>query len=271
MIANIRPSGEYLMEDFYYSGGLKALLKELGEMLNLDAMTVTGKTLGENIVTAKRTNPEVIRSLDNPVSSMGGTAILTGNLAPTGAVIKPTAAEAHLLKHTGRAVVFKSISDMGKRVNDESLDVDENCVLVLQNAGPQGAPGMPEWGMLPIPNKILRKGVRDMVRISDARMSGTSYGACVLHVSPESYIGGPLALVRDGDMIELDVPERKLNLLVSDEELAKRRAEWKQPPPHYGRGYGALHAQHVTQADKGCDFDFLQFGPETPEPEAHEQ
>jgi len=271
MIANIKPSGEYLMEDFYYSGGLRALLKELGERLNLDAMTVNGKTLGENIALAKRTNPEVIRSLNNPVSEMGGTAILTGNLAPTGAVIKPTAAQPHLLKHTGRAVVFSSISDMAQRVNDESLDVDENCVLVLQNAGPQGAPGMPEWGMLPIPNKILKKGVRDMVRISDARMSGTSYGACVLHVSPESYIGGPLAFVRDGDMIELDVAERKLNLLISDEEMAKRKAEWKQPAPHYGRGYGALHAQHVTQADKGCDFDFLQFGPETPDPEAHEQ
>src|SRR5882724_7416808 len=271
MIANIKPSGEYLMEDFYYSGGLRALLKELGEMLNLDTMTVNGKTLGENIAPAKRTNPEVIRSLNNPVSEMGGTAILTGNLAPTGAVIKPTAAQPHLLKHTGRAVVFKNIGDMGKRVNDESLDVDENCVLVLQNAGPQGAPGMPEWGMLPIPNKILKKGVRDMVRISDARMSGTSYGACVLHVSPESYIGGPLAFVRDGDMIELDVPARKLNLLISDEEMAKRKTEWKQPAPHYERGYGALHAQHVTQADKGCDFDFLQFGAPTPDPEAHEQ
>jgi dihydroxy-acid dehydratase len=269
MTANLRPSGQFLMEDFYYAGGLKALLKEIGDLLNLDCLTVSGRTLGENIQTARISNSEVIRSIDNPVSAKGGTAILYGNLAPNGAVIKPTAAEPRLLQHTGAAVVFKDYNDLAARINDEDLIVDENSVLVLQNAGPLGGPGMPEWGMLPIPQKLLRQGVRDMVRISDSRMSGTAYGACVLHVSPESYVGGPLALVRQGDQIELDVPNRRLHLQVSDEELAQRRSAWQPPERRYGRGFGALYAAHVTQAEQGCDFDFLHAGTETPEPEIH--
>ncbi|MGH9836530.1 MAG: dihydroxy-acid dehydratase, partial [Blastocatellia bacterium] len=270
MIANIRPSGQqYLMEDFYYAGGLRALLAQIRELLHPDCSTVNGKTLGENIAGAKVCNADVIRSLDNAVAPQGGTAILYGNLAPNGAVIKPTAAEKRLLQHTGRAVVFKDYNEMAARIDDENLDVDENSVLVLQNAGPLGGPGMPEWGMLPIPKKLLKRGVRDMVRISDARMSGTSYGACVLHVAPESYIGGPLAFVRDRDLIELDAPNRKLNLRISEEELAKRRAEWVKPERRYERGFGALFSEHVTQADRGCDFDFLSAGAETPEPEIH--
>ena len=269
MVANIRPSGQYLMEDFYYAGGLKALLKEIRELLHLDCLTVSGGTLGANIQSARVCNPEVIRSLDNPVSVKGGTAILYGNLAPNGAVIKPTAAERRFLQHTGRAVVFQDYNDLMARINDQDLIVDEDSVLVLQNAGPLGGPGMPEWGMLPLPEKLLKKGVRDMVRISDARMSGTAYGACVLHVSPESYAGGPLAFVRDDDLIELDVRNRRLHLHVSDEELRRRRAGWKIPERRYERGFGALYAAHVTQADQGCDFDFLHAGAETPEPEIH--
>jgi len=267
MIANLRPSGQFLMEDFYYAGGLRALLNEIRDFLNLDALTVTGRTLGDNLQSARITNTEVIRPLDNPVSQKGGTAILYGNLAPDGAVIKPTAAEPHLLQHSGPAVVFKDYQDMTARIDDEDLVVDENSVLVLQNAGPLGGPGMPEWGMLPIPKKLLTKGVRDMVRISDARMSGTSYGACVLHVAPESFAGGPLAFVRDGDLIELDVAKRKLNLCVDDSEMARRRAAWQPEPPRYTRGFGALYTAHVTQADQGCDFDFLHAGGETGEPE----
>jgi dihydroxy-acid dehydratase len=269
MIANLRPSGEYLMEDFYYAGGLRALLKQISDLLNLDCLTVSGETLGVSIQAANVRNDQVIRSLDNPVSRSGGTAILYGNLAPNGAVIKPTAAEPRLLQHTGRAVVFRNYNDLAARIDDEALIVDQDSVLVLQNAGPLGGPGMPEWGMLPIPRKLLQQGVRDMVRISDARMSGTSYGTCVLHVSPESFVGGPLALVRDGDTIELDVQARKLNLQVSDDELAKRRAQWRPGPSHYDRGFGALYAAHVTQADRGCDFDLLEAGAETPEPEIH--
>src|SRR5215471_5176891 len=270
MIANIRPSGQrYLMEDFYYAGGLPALLNQIGSLLHLDCLTVNGGTLGENIAGAKVHNDDVIRSTDNPVAPQGGTAILYGNLAPDGAVIKPTAAEKRLHRHAGRAVVFKDYNDMAARIDDESLEVDEDSVLVLQNAGPLGGPGMPEWGLLPIPRKLLKKGVRDMVRISDARMSGTSYGACVLHVAPESYAGGPLAFVRDGDLIEMDVAGRKLDLLISEEEMARRRAEWAPPPPRYERGFGALFSRHVTQADQGCDFDFLHAGAETPEPEIH--
>src|SRR3989440_2379166 len=269
MIANIRPSGEYLMEDFYYAGGLRALLKELRESLNLDCLTVSGQTLGRNIESGRVVNREVIRSVSNPVSAKGGTAILYGNLAPNGAVIKPTAAEPRLLQHTGPAVVFKDYNDLGARINNVDLVVDENSVLVLQNAGPLGGPGMPEWGMLPIPQKLLVKGVRDMLRISDARMSGTAYGACVLHVSPESYLGGPLALVRDGDLIELDVTNRRLQLHVSEEELTTRRAAWQPPSRHFSRGFSALYAAHVTQAEQGCDFDFLHAGAETPEPEIH--
>jgi len=269
MIANIRPSGEYLMEDFYYAGGLRALLKEIGALLDLNCSTASGACLGADIDSARVFNSRVIRSLADPVSSSGGTAILYGNLAPNGAVIKPTAAEPRLLTHKGRAVVFSDYNDLAARIDDDALDVDEDSVLVLQNAGPVGAPGMPEWGMLPIPKQLLKKGVRDMVRISDARMSGTAYGACVLHVSPESYVGGPLAFVRDGDLIELDVPNRRLHLDVSDAELALRREKWTAPPARYDRGFGALFAAHVTQADKGCDFDFLHAGDETPEPEIH--
>jgi dihydroxy-acid dehydratase len=266
MVANLRPSGQYLMEDFYYAGGLRALLKEIRDLLHLDCATVSGATLGQNIEPARLCNPEVIRSTKNPVSASGGTAILYGNLAPDGAVIKPTAAEPRLLNHVGPAVVFKSYDEMLAGIDREDLVVDENSVLVLQNAGPLGGPGMPEWGMLPIPKKLLRQGVRDMVRISDARMSGTSYGACVLHVSPESFVGGPLQFVRDGDLIELSVTNRKLDLRVSADELARRRAEWKPQPPRYERGFGALYTAHVTQAHLGCDFDFLNREGDTPEP-----
>jgi dihydroxy-acid dehydratase len=269
MIANLRPSGEYLMEDFYYAGGLRALLKQVSGLLKLEALTVSGETLGQNIEGAQVNNDEVIRAIDKPISASGGTAVLYGNLAPNGAVIKPTAAEPRLLKHSGRTVVFKDYNDLAARIDDEELQVDADSVLLLQNAGPLGGPGMPEWGMLPIPRKLLKQGVRDMVRISDARMSGTAYGACVLHVSPESYVGGPLALVKDGDVIELDVAARKLELKVSDAELAQRRENWKPQPPRYDRGFGALYAAHVTQADKGCDFDVLEFGSETSEPEIH--
>ena len=269
MIANLRPSGEYLMEDFYYAGGLRALLKQLFSLLELDALTVSGETLGRNIEAARVFNEEVIRSLAHPVSASGGTAVLYGNLAPDGAVIKPTAAESRLLQHVGPAVVFKDYDDLLARIDDEALAVDKDSALVLKNAGPLGGPGMPEWGMLPIPRKLLAQGVRDMVRISDARMSGTSYGACVLHVSPESFIGGPLALVREGDLIELNVAERKLELRVGEEELRARRAHWKPGPPHYQRGFGALYAAHVTQADKGCDFDFLEAGAGTSDPAIH--
>ncbi len=270
VLANVRPSGtNYLMEDFYYAGGLRALLAEIRDLLNLDCLTANGKTLGENIAGAKVYNADVIRPRDNPLAKSGGLVVLRGNLAPDGAVIKPAAAEPHLLRHTGRAVVFENYNDMVARIDDAELDIDETCVMVLKSAGPLGGPGMPEWGQLPIPKKLLAKGVRDMVRISDARMSGTSYGACVLHVAPESFAGGPLAFVRDGDLIELDVEKRKLELKVSDAELARRRAAWKQPKIVYERGYGALYAQHITQANEGCDFRFLHAGAPTPDPEIH--
>jgi dihydroxy-acid dehydratase len=269
-LANIRPAGErYLMEDFYYAGGLRALLAELGDLLDGSCLTVNGRTLGENVAGARIYDHDVIRTRANPLFATGGLVALRGNLAPDGAVIKPTAAEPRLLKHTGKAVVFRDYNHMNQRIDDENLDVDENSVLVLQNGGPLGGPGMPEWGQLPIPKKLLRKGVRDMVRISDARMSGTSYGACVLHVAPESYVGGPLALVRDGDLIELDVGARRLELKVDGAELARRRTAWRRPPRRYARGYGALFEAHVTQADKGCDFDFLHAGAPTPDPEIH--
>src|ERR1044071_156177 len=269
VLANVRPSGQFLMEDFYYAGGLRALLKQLGDLLHLDCATVSGRTLGENISGAKVCNAEVIRTRERPLSEEGGRGILFGNLAPNGAVIKAGAAEKRLLRHTGPAVVFEDYNDMAARIDDEQLEVNEDSVLVLRNAGPLGGPGMPEWGMLPIPKKLLEQGVRDMVRISDARMSGTSYGACVLHVAPESAIGGPLMFVRDGDLIELDVQERRIHLRVSDEELARRRAAWRPPERREARGYGSLFAEHVTQADRGCDFDFLHAGPRTPEPEIH--
>jgi dihydroxy-acid dehydratase len=269
VLANIRPSGKYLMEDFFYAGGLPALLKTLGDLIDGSPMTVFGRTLGENIADARVWNDEVIRPRDKPLVAHSGLAVLKGNLAPQGAVIKPPAMEARLQKHIGRAVVFANYDEMARRIDDPDLDVDADSVIVLQNAGPQGAPGMPEWGQLPIPKKLLQQGVRDMVRISDARMSGTSYGACVLHVTPESFVGGPLALVRSGDRIELDVPARKLDLLVDDAEMERRRAAWKPPRPHFHRGFGTLYLKHVTQADKGCDFDFLEGGAATPEPEIH--
>ncbi|CAE6851387.1 MULTISPECIES: L-arabinonate dehydratase [Paraburkholderia] len=260
VLANIRPTGAYLMEDFFYAGGLPAMLAELGDLIDRSQKTVNGRTLGENLEGATIFNDQVIRRRSAPLLPNNGLAVLRGNLAPDGAVIKPGAAEPRLLVHTGRAVVFKDYNDMAARIDDEALDIDETCVIVLQHAGPVGAPGMPEWGQLPIPRKLLQKGVRDMVRISDARMSGTSYGACVLHVAPESFVGGPLALVQSGDLIELDVPRRKLNMLVAEEELARRRAAWVRPEPRFTRGYGALHQAHVLQANKGCDFDFLQRG-----------
>ena len=268
-LADIRPSGRWLMEDFYYAGGLPALLNELGDSLHRDAVTVSGKTLGEDIDGADIWNEEVIRRKSAPLSEEGGLAVLRGNLCPDGAVIKQSACDPALLKHRGPAIVFKDYNDMAARIDDPDLDVTAGSVIVLQQAGPQGGPGMPEWGMLPIPKKILETGVRDMVRISDARMSGTSYGTCVLHVAPESWVGGPLALVRDGDMIELDVPGRRLHLDVSDDELAARFAAWVPPTRKFERGFGALYANHITQADKGCDFDVLMGTMVTPEPEIH--
>ncbi|ARU29065.1 L-arabinonate dehydratase [Cellvibrio sp. PSBB006] len=273
ILANLRPAGHYLMEDFYYAGGLPALLNNLRDLLDLQQKTITGKTLGENIEGAKVFNEDVIRTRENPLATSDGIAVLRGNIAPNGAVIKPPAAEPHLLKHTGKAVVFESYADMAARIDAPDLDIDEHSIIVLKNAGPQGAPGMPEWGQLPIPQKLLARGVRDMVRISDARMSGTSYGACVLHVAPESYIGGPFAFVQNGDLIELDVPARKLNVLISDAEMAARQARWVAPEPKFERGYGKLYQRHVSQADKGCDFDFLETIPvkhlDAGEPEIH--
>jgi dihydroxy-acid dehydratase len=269
LIANIRPAGAFLMEDFFYAGGLRALLAEIGDLLAQDERTVNGRTLGENIAGAEVFNRDVILPRAKALVASGSLAVLRGNLAPDGAVIKPAAAEAHLLRHTGPAIVFADYNDMAARGDDPDLPVTKDSVLVLKHAGPLGAPGMPEWGQLPIPKKLLAQGVRDMVRISDARMSGTSYGACVLHVAPESFVGGPLALVQDGDLIELDVAARRLELKVNDEELARRRAAWKRPPPRYARGFGALYQRHVTQADAGCDFDFLEAGAPTPDPEIH--
>ena len=269
LLADLRPSGRFLMEDFYYAGGLRALLAEIRDLLALDEKTVNGRTLGENIAGAETYNAEVIRKRTNPIVASGSLAVLRGNLAPDGAVIKPSAADQKLLKHTGPAIVFEDYNDMAARIDDPDLAVTADSVIVLKNAGPKGGPGMPEWGQLPIPKKLLQKGVRDMVRVSDARMSGTSYGACVLHVAPESWIGGPLALVHDGDVIELDVPGRALNLKVSDAELANRRAAWKAPAPRFARGYGRMFAEHITQANEGCDFEFLEGTAPTPEPEIH--
>ena len=269
VIANIRPSGDtYLMEDFYYAGGMPALIKTLSDHLHLDAMTVNGQTLGENVATAQVHNADVIRPLDRPLYAEGALAVLKGNIAPAGAVIKPSACAPHLRQHTGPAMVFDSYPEMKAAVDDENLDITADHVLVLRNAGPQGGPGMPEWGQLPIPRKLLAQGVRDMVRLSDARMSGTSYGACILHVSPEAFIGGPLALVKNGDLITVDVPARRLHLEVSDEVLAQRRAQWRAPKPRYERGYGWMFSRHILQADQGCDFDFLEtaFGGPVDEP-----
>jgi dihydroxy-acid dehydratase len=269
LLANLKPSGKFLMEDFYYAGGLRALLGRITDLLDLSCTTVNGRTLGDNIEGAEVFEADVIRARNDPLSATGGTAVLRGNLAPDGAIIKPTAAEPRLLSHRGPAVVFDNIDDLYARIDDEDLEVDADSVLVLRNAGPLGGPGMPEWGQLPIPKKLLRQGVRDMVRISDCRMSGTSFGACVLHVAPEAAAGGPLALVHDGDMITLDVERRELRLQVSDEDLALRRRAWSPPQPHYERGYGALYLQHVTQANRGCDFDFLHAGRPTPEPKIY--
>jgi dihydroxy-acid dehydratase len=269
VVANLRPSGEYLMEDLYDAGGLPALLNRIRHLLHADCLTINGKTLGENVAGAEVIDPKVILPPDQPLSRAGATFILRGNLAPDGCVIKPTAAEPRLLRHTGPAVVFEDYADLKKRIDDEALDVTADSVLVLKAGGPLGAPGMPEWGMLPIPRKLLKQGVRDMVRISDARMSGTSYGTCVLHVSPESAVGGPLALVRTGDLIELDVQARRIHLHVSDAELASRRAEWKPPEQRYTRGYAALFGQESTQAHEGCDFKFLHAGKATPEPDIY--
>jgi dihydroxy-acid dehydratase len=260
VIANLRPSGAYLMEDFYYAGGLRAFLVQLGSAIDGSQRTVNGKTIAENIEGAKVYNEDVIRPVTKPLVESDGLAVLYGNIAPKGAVIKPAAMEQHLRKHTGRAVVFKDYNDMSARIDSPDLEVDKDSVIVLQSAGPQGAPGMPEWGQLPIPQKLLKQGVRDMLRISDARMSGTSYGACVLHVTPESHVGGPLALVKDGDMISIDIEARGINMLVSDDEIAKRKAAWIKPIPKFTRGYGVLYLKHIQQADTGCDFDFLEPG-----------
>ncbi len=259
VIGNVRPTGStYLMEDFYYAGGIRGLMGNMKEHLHLDCLTVTGKTLGENIEGAKIYNDDVIRPLSNPIYAEGSLAVLHGNLAPDGAVIKPAAMDQRFLKHSGPALVFDDYPSMKKAVEDESWDITADHVLVLRNAGPQGGPGMPEWGMLPMPKKLLKEGHRDMLRLSDARMSGTSYGACVLHVSPESYIGGPLALLRTGDIITLDVEARSIHMEVSEAELEARRAAWVAPAKRYERGYGQMFSQHIQQANEGCDFDFLR-------------
>jgi dihydroxy-acid dehydratase len=267
VIANLMPSGEYLMEDFFYAGGLPGLLSRLKGYLHLDQRNVNGRTLGENLDGVEIYNEDVIRPLDNPINDRGTIAVLKGNLCPNGAVIKPSAASPGLLQHRGQALVFEDHGQMSAMIDNPALEVDANTVLVLKNAGPQGGPGMPEWGGLPIPRKLLQQGVRDMVRISDARMSGTHFGTCVLHVAPESFVGGPLAVVQTGDWIELDVPNRSLNLCVDDDELAQRLVARKAPAAKFPRGYGAMFSSHVTQADQGCDFDFLQGNDAIDEPE----
>ena len=270
VLANVRPSGDtYLMEDFYYAGGLLGLMSRMREHLHLGAATVTGKPLGENIEGAKVFNDDVIRTTDTAIYAEGALAVLRGNIAPNGAVIKPSACAPHLQQHTGPALVFDDYATMKAAVEDPDLNVTAEHIMVLRNAGPQGGPGMPEWGMLPIPTKLVKQGVRDMLRLSDARMSGTSYGACILHASPEAYIGGPLALVQTGDLITVDVPARRIHLEVSDAELERRRAAWVPPPPRFERGYGWMFSRHILQADQGCDFDFLEtgFGAPVPEPD----
>jgi dihydroxy-acid dehydratase len=269
VIANIRPSGEtYLMEDFFYAGGMRALMTRLRDHLDLGCLTVTGRTLGENIEGAEVHNADVIRPLSDPIYAEGALAVLRGNLAPDGCVIKPSACDPRFLKHSGPALVFNDYPSMKAAIDSDDLDVTPDHVLVLRNAGPLGGPGMPEWGMLPIPRKLVRQGVRDMVRLSDARMSGTSYGACILHVAPEAFIGGPLALVETGDRISLDVAARSLTLDVPDAELERRRTRWTPPAPRYERGYGWMFSRHIRQAHEGCDFDFLEtaFGRPVDEP-----
>lgn len=270
VIANVRPSGkEYLMEDFFYAGGLRALMAQLGDKLDLSVTTVTGETLGEGLKGAVVYNDDVIRPLSNPVYHEGSLAVLKGNLAPDGAVIKPAACDPKFHKHSGPAIVANSYAELKTIIDDIDYPMTPDNVLVLRNAGPQGGPGMPEWGMIPMPKALMKDGHRDMVRLSDARMSGTSFGACVLHVAPESYVGGPLAFVENGDIIELDVENRTLNLQISEAEMQKRKAAWVAPEPKYERGYGYLFSKHIEQADKGCDFDFLrsEFGGPTPDPE----
>jgi dihydroxyacid dehydratase/phosphogluconate dehydratase len=269
VIANIRPSGDkYLMEDFYYAGGLLGLMSRLKPHLDLTQLNASGQTWAESLEGAAVRNDDVIRPLDKAIYQEGALAVLKGNLAPNGCVIKPCACDPRLLRHTGPAMVFDSYDELKRNIDRVDLDVSADTVLVLRNAGPQGGPGMPEWGMLPIPAKLVQQGVRDMVRISDARMSGTSYGACILHVAPESYVGGPLALVRTGDTITVDVPRRTLSLNISDAEMARRRAQHGPLAPRYGRGYGWMFSRHIKQANEGCDFDFLEtgFGVLVPEP-----
>jgi dihydroxy-acid dehydratase len=256
-VVNVKPSGEYLMEDLFEAGGVPAVMNEIRSLLNLDCVTATGRSLGENIADAKALNRDVIRTASQPLSAEGGIAILNGNLAPDGAVIKQTAASAHLLQHRGPAYVFESRDQMAAEIDRDNLPVDENTVLVMKNGGPKGAPGFPEWGHLPMPKKLLERGATDMVRISDARMSGTSFGTVVLHVAPESAIGGPLAIVRTGDEIVLDVAQRRIDVVLTDEEIRRRLNAFTPPPPRYERGYGRLFLEHVTQANLGCDFDFL--------------
>lgn len=261
VIANVRPSGDtYLMEDFHYAGGLLALMTRIMPFLHLDAITASGRTVGENLAGAAVYNDDVIRPLDRPIYAEGALAVLRGNLAPDGAVIKPSSCSPRFLRHSGPALVFDDYPTLKAAVEDEHLDVTQDHVLILRNAGPLGGPGMPEWGMLPIPKKLLEQGVRDMLRISDARMSGTSYGACVLHVAPEAHLGGPLALVHSGDVVTIDVPARRLDVALSDEELARRHSAWIAPVPRYERGYGWIAARHIKQAHEGCDFDFLETG-----------
>ena len=269
VIGNVRPSGaSYLMEDFFYAGGVRALMNEISEHLRLDCLTVSGRTIGENIAGAKVFNDDVIRSTKNPIYAEGSLAVLRGNLAPDGCVIKPAAMDQRFLKHSGPALVFDDYPSMKKAVDGESLDITADHVLVLRNAGPQGGPGMPEWGMLPMPKKLLKQGHRDMLRLSDARMSGTSYGACVLHVAPESFVGGPLALLHTGDIVSIDVPARSIRMEVGEAEFARRRAAWTPPPKRFERGYGFMFSQHIQQANEGCDFDFLrtEFGAPVSEP-----
>lgn len=269
VLANVRPGGQrYLMEDFHFAGGLPGFLSRITDLLHLDRPTVAFDTMREQLDGARVHNDDVIRTRDNPVATEGGVAVLRGNLCPDGAVIKHISAEPHLLKHTGPAVVFDDYRTMQRTINDPELGITADSVLVLRNSGPKGGPGMPEYGMLPIPDQLLKQGVRDMVRISDARMSGTSYGACALHIAPESYVGGPLALVRTGDSITLDVEARSLQLNVDDEELDRRRADWTPPPTRYERGYGALYNDQITQADTGCDFEFLARPGKVPDPYA---
>ncbi len=267
LITDLRPAGRFLMEDFYFAGGLTAVLKTMQPILHMDHPTVNGRTLEQNVMNAKVHNNEVIRPLDDPISKDGGTTVLGGNLAPNGAVIKHSAADPALLKHSGPAIVFDNYRELSEKIDDPNLPVTKDSVLVLRNAGPVGAPGMPEWGMLPIPKKLLKEGVRDMVRVSDARMSGTSYGTCVLHVTPESAVGGPLAVVEDGDVISLDVESRTINLDLPEEEIVKRTKDLPERKSLHARGYTKLYLDHVTQADKGCDFDFLEGDEKSPEPE----